>query len=66
MDEQERPVTEAAEGGEPATSNRALLAIGILFLVVGTGLFLGPGDGGVAFVVIGLVFLASARVQRRR
>lgn len=66
MDEQERPTTEAAEGSEPATTNRALMAIGIVFLAVGIGLFLGPGNGGVAFLVIGLVFLASARVQRRR
>ena len=33
-------------------TNRGLLAIGILFLVVGIGLFLGPGNGGVAFIVI--------------
>lgn len=66
MDEQERPTTDAAEGSEPRRADRGLAVIGIIFLVVGVGIFVGPGDGGVAFIVLGVVLLAAGGALRRR
>lgn len=66
MDEQERPTTDSSEGSGPTTTNRALMAIGVIFLVVGAVQFFGPADGGVAFLVIGFLFLTFGGARSRR
>jgi hypothetical protein len=66
VDEQDRPVEDAPEGAKPGAGDRGLLLVGALFAVIGVVQLVGPGGGGVAFLLIGLVFLASAGVRLRR
>jgi hypothetical protein len=66
VDEQDRPVEDAPEDTKAGTGDRALLVIGALFAVIGAVQLIGPASGGVAFLLIGLVFVASAGVRSRR
>ncbi|WP_456786188.1 hypothetical protein [Cellulomonas sp. P5_C5] len=66
MDDQERPTTDADEGSEPKSDNSTMRTLGIIFIVVGIGLFVGPGSAGIPFIAIGVVFLASSAAQKRR